>query len=74
MGPEEFLARFAVECQSEPDLQQLGALAQDAGGLSVVTVMALLPTVLAQLQSPQRRAELLHALGRAYNRATEVAA
>lgn len=73
MGADEFLTRFAQECQAEPDLTDLAGLPND-GGLSVVTVMAILPTVMAQLQTPQRRAELLHALGRAYNRATEVAA
>jgi len=78
MGPDEFLHRFAAECAADPELEQLAALAEGGvaggAGLSVVTVMTLLPTVMAQLQTPQRRAELLHALGRAYNRATEDAA
>jgi len=72
---EQFLARFAVECQLEADLGALAAMvpAGGGGGLELVTVMAMLPTVMAQLQTTERRAELLHALGRAYNRAAEAA-
>jgi hypothetical protein len=75
IGPHElFLSRFAVECQLEPELGALASIAAGGGGgLELVTVMAMLPTVMAQLQTPQRRAELLHALGRAYNRAAEAA-
>lgn len=67
---EQFLTRYAFECQLEPDLHDLASLMGDGGSLSLVTVMTILPTVLAQLQAPVRRAELLHALGRAYVRAT----
>lgn len=77
MDADEFLCRFAAECAQDPELEQLATIATGAtggAGLNLVTVMAVLPTVMAQLQTPQRRAELLHALGRAYNRATEVAA
>lgn len=68
---EQFLQRYAFECELEPELQALGSLMVEPGALSLVTVMTLLPTVLAQLQTPVRRAELLHALGRAYVRATK---
>lgn len=72
---ETFLARCALECAMEPELGQLAELVRASDGSSLLAVvMGVLPAAMVQLQSPERRAELLRALARAVNRATEATA
>lgn len=68
---EQFLARFKTCCALEPELASFSDLVGAGGGLALPTLLAAAPVVMVRMQSAESVAELLHALGRAYNRATE---